>query len=865
MVRNIANLAVRGNRRFWPLTAAVLALLLTILYFAADVRTQINQLSKDPNDNVQWVLSQPEIELLTLAALAGEGHQNPAATLTAVRQRFDVFYSRIALLEESPIYAELRADPEVARNLGQLRSYLDATAPLIDGPDTELRAALPEVQESALQHRLFARNIALAGLRLFSRKSDQQRQDVYNTLVGIAILTTVLVLILGLLVAVLSRLAAKSRADAQEIAQTRDRMQKIIETSLDAVILSDTTGRIIEYNGAAERVFGYTRAEAINGDMAQMIIPKHLRQQHHIGMQRYLSGKRSRVIGQGVLNLTAMHKSGREFPVEMVLDLAKTAQGDVFIGLIRDISERMSAQAELTQARDRAIAGEKSKAELLAVMSHEMRTPLNGILGTLELINPSTTDAETNRYLQVIRKSSHVLLTHINDVLDVSRLDAGKMPMLKRAFDLVALLHEIADSQSGRARENGNIVVVNTPPNGMNALYSDPDRLRQVLLNLVSNAIKFTRNGQVTIEAETGPDAAYVDIRVIDTGIGIGEDDLDRIFEDFETIDTSYGRASEGTGLGLGIAKRLTQALGGHLDAVSEPGQGSVFWVRLPLSADEAPEEPPQTTPANSPAPSFAQPGLRVLVVEDNAVNRMVAREMLERDGHSVVEANDGRAGIDMAQEQKFDVILMDISMPEIDGMAATRAIRAGTGPNAQTPIVAATAHALPGEAHRFFDAGMEYVITKPLSRETLRQTLANAVTGTAMAPPGADTMPGQDVPILDMAELGLLVQDMPSAALAKALKMFRAEMSEFVNGPLQQHAQRDALAFEAHRMAGSAGIFSAKRLSALLSWLELRAPAAETAELQSLAQQIHSCWQITDKAIADCDALHRVVGQDHS
>ncbi|MGA1234085.1 MAG: response regulator [Lutimaribacter sp.] len=328
---------------------------------------------------------------------------------------------------------------------------------------------------------------------------------------------------------------------------------------------------------------------------------------------------------------------------------------------------------------------------------------------------------------------------------------------------------------------------------------------------------------------------------------------------------TSYGRASEGTGLGLGIAKRLTLALGGHLDAVSEPGQGSVFWVRLPLSAHEPTEDAEETPPASRPAPSFAQPSLRVLVVEDNAVNRMVARDMLERDDHSVFEANDGRAGIDMAQGEKFDVILMDISMPEIDGMAATRAIRAGTGPNAQTPIVAATAHALPSEAHRFFDAGMEYVVTKPLTRETLRQTLANALAGTAMAPPGADTTPGGDVPILDMAELGMLVQDMPSPALAKAVKMFRAEMAEFVNGPLKHHAQRETLAFEAHRMAGSAGIFSAKRLNALLSWLELRAPAADSTELQTLAQQIHSCWQITDKAIADCDALHRVVDKDQA
>jgi CheY-like chemotaxis protein/HPt (histidine-containing phosphotransfer) domain-containing protein len=301
------------------------------------------------------------------------------------------------------------------------------------------------------------------------------------------------------------------------------------------------------------------------------------------------------------------------------------------------------------------------------------------------------------------------------------------------------------------------------------------------------------------------------------------------------------------------------------LDAVSEPGQGSVFWVRLPLSAHEPAEDAEETPPASSPAPSLAQPSLRVLVVEDNAVNRMVAREMLERDGHSVFEANDGRAGIDMAQGEKFDVILMDISMPEIDGMAATRAIRAGTGPNAQTPIVAATAHALPSEAHRVFDAGMEYVVTKPLTRETLRQTLANALAGTAMAPPGADTTPGGDVPILDMAELGMLVQDMPSPALAKAVKMFRAEMAEFVNGPLKHLTQRETLAFEAHRMAGSAGIFSAKRLNALLSWLELRAPAADSTELQTLAQQIHSCWQITDKAIADCDALHRVVDEDQA
>ncbi|MEN9059694.1 ATP-binding protein [Ponticoccus litoralis] len=267
----------------------------------------------------------------------------------------------------------------------------------------------------------------------------------------------------------------------------------------------------------------------------------------------------------------------------------------------------------------------------------------------------------------------------------------------------------------------------------------DASRLRQVLVNLVGNAIKFTRDGRIQIEAETLPPEdgtrPMVEIRVIDTGIGIAEEELGKVFDDFHTIGGAEASTVGGTGLGLGIARRFMQALGGEIGVESTPGEGSAFWVRFPVTPAEAPA--PDTDRPEAPPPDTAP--CRILLVEDNEINLDLARHMLRGLGHSVTEARDGRAAVALAGAEPFDMILMDVRMPVLNGLDATRAIRAGAGPNATTPIIAVSANVLPEARDRFVAAGMTGFLAKPLSPDSLARVIARYA---PQAPPPASAAP---------------------------------------------------------------------------------------------------------------------------
>ncbi|MBW4981929.1 response regulator [Mameliella sp. CS4] len=846
----------------WLTGIVLVMILVSIAVLVLDLQQQTRRLASSAADNMQWTLGQAEVELMALeiAALRADKGDD---SLSEVRLRYDIFYSRVETLTESHRFEALMQIGVMPERIEEIQAFRKTWLPFIDGPDEALQAALPTLAEDARSVRATVRDTSLAGVEFFSQQGFAQRDSLSRSMVRVGLLTVTLVILLAVLALMLFRLARKSDAEARANRETRERIETILSTSLDAVVVSDEAGRILDYNGAAERIFGYDRNQALGADMADLIVPDHYRAAHRRGMDRFRHDGDARVIGKGIVRLDARRSDGTVFPVDLSLARAQSPAGEIYVAFLRDISDRVRNEAELKRARDRAIAGEKQKAELLAVMSHEMRTPLNGMLGTLELVDDKALDARHQRYLRIVRESGRILLRHVNDVLDISRLDAGKMTLRKTGFDLVSLLEDIIDNQRQHASARGNRLILVPPNPELHRVYGDPERLRQILLNLVGNAIKFTWNGRITLEADCAAGLESVELRVTDTGIGIAEEDIDRIFEDFVTIDSTYGRSTSGTGLGLGISLRLATVLGGELGVESEPGDGSVFWLRVPLAP---PEEKPMPE-APSPERSERPPACDILLVEDNEINRLVGRDLLERDGHRVETANSGEAALAILATRCFDVVMMDISMPGMDGINVSRALRRRGGINATTPVVATTAHALPQELEAFHAAGMQAVLIKPLTLDAIRKVLTEVLTGNAPDRPAPINAPapGDRTAVIDEAHLDEMRQELAPARLRHLHERFLFEMTDFAHAmPDLAHGGTDGratLAAEAHRMAGSAAMMGAGRLVVLLQEIEQEAKAGDTMDLDARQADLAECWQTTRDALS---ALLRPVEQLH-
>lgn len=839
------------------LAAALSGILLSVLsisFLATNVQREVEALAVANSDTTQWTLVQAEVELLALlvAVHDAEVHvsdvKDLTSSLTEVRRRYDVLYSRVRLIGESQQFADLRSSAEAAQYIATLNAFLDKNTPLIDGTDADLAAGLPGLLREVVELRSTARSFSLMGVRFYAEDSDLKREGVATTLAKIGYLTLALVLALLGGIAILMSMYRRSIRSERSAAEARNRLQEVIATSLDGIIATDGDGRVIEYNGAAERLFGYTWAEAVGQDMADLIIPDHLRAAHLEGMRRYRSGGERRVVGKGLVRLEAKRKDGAVFPVELSLSSATFGGKEIFVSFLRDISDRVASEQELILTRDRAVAGERAKAELLAVMSHEMRTPLNGIMGAIELLQDTKLTARQERFLAAMNTSAGLLLHHVNGVLSMSRAEAGQLDLQTTEVDPAVLLQELVESQRHAIEAHGNRIHCDTDA-APERIWADTLRLRQVILNLVGNANKFTRNGEIRVECDRVEDLELVEFRVLDTGIGIAEEHLEHIFEEFRTLDSSYARQAEGTGLGLAIARRLVQAMGGEIGVDSEPGEGSIFWVRLPIGAPVHREERLRKQPEARPVPHVvSDTALKILLVEDNQINRLVAREMLQKSGHVVIEAHDGREGVHLAGLQAYDVILMDISMPDMDGVEATRHIRGSDGPNRDTPIIALTAHALAEDTRRFLAAGITKALVKPLSLAALQQAIAGVADGVE---PDADT---ENASV--SSAFGFLADSMGPEKAGRLLDAFRSEAEALVQrmataewDGLSDPARADAV----HKVAGSAAIMGAAALHKSLQGLEKSYRQGDgPAAARSLAQ-LQKRWQATAEEIRAC------------
>ena len=774
----------------------------------------------------------------------------------------------------------------------------------------------------------------------------------------------------------------RKQAEA-ELREGDARKRAIFETAIDCIVFIDQEGKIIEFNRAAEVTFQYERAEILGKEMAEVIVSPTSRSRWRDSLARYAGAREvGSFLGKRV-ELRMMRKSGEKFIAEMATQPIPVRGTAGFAIFLRDITDRKQAEAELRQAMEAAEAASRAKSLFVANMSHEIRTPMNAIIGMTDLLLESQPDDEQREYLTIIQESAQSLLSVINDILDFSKMEAGRLDLEEAEFSLRDRLGDAIRSLAFRAHSKGLELACRIDPAAPDLLVGDANRVRQVIVNLVGNAIKFTKHGQIVVEADcaaSSHEAIILHFSVADTGIGIAEGKRVAIFDAFEQADNSTTRQFGGTGLGLSISTKLVELMGGRIWVDSELGSGSTFhftarfrrataaeqrpalappqlegvsiliiddnavqrqilnelvrsWQMQPTmvaSADDALELARQadkageafrvalvdaslpgadgftlaselvtlqTTPimlltscdrtskpmgarrsqqhvlkpikegelfeavvaalhldteqpSGKPA-AYADPleerRLRILLAEDSLVNQRLTRGLLEKRCHEVVVANNGREAVDAACNQQFDLVLMDVQMPEMDGLAATAAIRnAEQSTGRHVPIVAMTAHAMKGDRERCLQAGMDGYVAKPIRVRQLLET----INGVLREQPRNGGLPPREACMLaaqtfDWSSALEVVQG-DRQLLADVIQAFVEECPRLVRELEQAIADRDAVSMRraAHTLKSSTRYFGATQATSCARSLEEMGSQSEFSQASALFRELRQALE---------------------
>lgn len=489
---------------------------------------------------------------------------------------------------------------------------------------------------------------------------------------------------------------------------------------------------------------------------------------------------------------------------------AGQSEGNELIGIIRDVTDEVEAERALIATRDQARAAERTKAEMLEVMSHEIRTPMHGLIATIDQLRRNPTDGHRQTLLSMLSQSASAVMGVVDEMLDFTRVEAGRVVIESINFDLKAVLRTTVDLFNGAAGGKGLTLEAHGLDGEPVSVKGDPARLQQMMSNLIGNAIKFTEAGTVSIglsPTRSDDDADWWMVIVRDSGQGIGEDTLGRVFAAGDQMDAARVRLQGRTGLGLALSQQLAEAMGGTIAVSSDPGKGTTFSVELPFKRGDR-----GTAPADAEKTGL----MRILLAEDNPINRRLMAGLLTREGHQVVAVEDGRKALGAIATQPFDLVLMDMQMPELDGLDATRAIRALDPPASNTPILAISADSAPERRRVYFDAGVDSFLAKPIVSGQLLEMIATM----RRARPGAAEATGDS---FDRERLNLIVEQAGYEDAATLMKML---LSDVADRPQRIAAAIRAQAWELaaaesdalRTLLDSFGTFSLSRLLAAIS-----------------------------------------------
>ena len=613
--------------------------------------------------------------------------------------------------------------------------------------------------------------------------------------------------------------------------------RSLIESNIDALMTTDPFGIITDVNKQMEALTGCTRDELIGAPFKDFFTDP---ERAEAGIKRVLSEKKVTDY-----ELTARARDGQQTVVSYnattFYDRGRTLQG-VFAAA-RDVTERKLVEAELQQAKAAAESASRSKSDFLASMSHEIRTPMNAIMGIADLLAQTELTGEQNKYVQIFRRAGDNLLNLINDILDLSKVEASQLELEQTGFVLGDLLEKVTEMVAPPAQEKGLVLTCEIAPGTPTDLVGDPTRLRQVLLNLLGNAIKFTETGKVTLRVESNGDPAMptaLRFTVTDTGIGIPLDKLGRVFERFTQADSSTTRRFGGSGLGLTISRRLVELMGGRIWVESELGEGSVFALVVPFEIWSA-HDRPEVLVVGADAETPLKP-LSILLVEDSPDNCTIIAAYLADTPYEIAVAPTGAIACEMFFIGAYDLVLMDRQMPVMDGLTATRTIRTWEKVNgrAPAPIIALTASALKGDRETCLAAGCTAFLTKPIKQDVLLRAIHETM-GASRRSPFTLRRSGPTSPGLN-------------ARVAARVPAYLENCRENIVAILTALDRNDlgSVTYLAHNMRGSGGAYGFQTITDIATALEAAAAMADRNGAVAAATALSS---FLDRAVADLPA----------